>query len=97
MEWFVTMDKSSNTQPARQPRYYTVHCTGYAQLPAGSVSQSNLENLRWFVGRNTDKTFVSLLNSLAIYNLEMITAFRKILCLWPTAFNMILSSVSHAV
>lgn len=39
--------------------------------------QSNLENLGRLVGGNTDKMFASLLHSLAIYNLEMITAFGE--------------------
>lgn len=37
--------------------------------------QSNLENLGRLVGGNADKMFASLLRSLAISNLEMITAF----------------------
>lgn len=43
--------------------------------------QSNLENLGWLVGRNTNKMFASLLHHLSIHNLEMIIAFWKILCL----------------
>lgn len=63
--------------------------------------QSNLENLGWLVGRNTNKMFASLLHHLSIHNLEMIIAFWKILCLWPAPFSMILwaedSARSHAV